>query len=42
MIDWVLATTPVTYHVAARERRERRGIPVAEDGEATAADTHRS
>lgn len=30
MIDRLLATTPVTYHVAVRERRERRSIPVAE------------
>jgi hypothetical protein len=32
MIDRVLAATPVTYHVAVRERRERRAIPVTEDG----------
>jgi hypothetical protein len=32
MIDRVLATTPVTYHVAVRERRERRNIPVSEAG----------
>lgn len=31
MIDRVLATTPVSYHVSVRERRERREIPVAED-----------
>jgi hypothetical protein len=30
MIDQLLATTPVTYHVAVRERREQRSIPVKE------------
>jgi len=30
MIDHVLSVTPVTYHVAVRERRERREIPVEE------------
>jgi hypothetical protein len=36
MIDRVLATTPVTYHVKVRELRERRHIPVEED-DSTAA-----
>jgi len=31
MIDRVLATTPITYHVAVRERREQREIPVTEE-----------
>lgn len=30
MIDKLLATTPVTYHVTVRERRENRSIPVEE------------
>lgn len=38
MIDRVLATTPVTYHVAVRERRERRDIPVAEEDSSITAD----
>jgi hypothetical protein len=33
MIDRVLAVTPVQHHVAVRRRRERRLIPVAEDGQ---------
>jgi hypothetical protein len=39
MIDRVLAATPVTYHVAVRERRERRVIPVAEGDASTSAAT---
>ena len=35
MIDRLLATTPITYHVAVRERREHRIIPVAEVDDAT-------
>jgi hypothetical protein len=31
MIDRVLATTPVNYHVAVRQRREQREIPVEEE-----------
>ncbi|MGH3670904.1 MAG: hypothetical protein ACRDSH_09740, partial [Pseudonocardiaceae bacterium] len=34
IIDRLLATTPITYHVAVRERRERRSIPVAEADDA--------
>lgn len=30
MIDQLLSRTPVSYHVAVRERRERRHIPVTE------------
>jgi len=30
LIDRALTVTPVAYHVAVRERRERRDIPVAE------------
>ncbi len=30
MIDQLLTSTPVSYHVAVRERRERRHIPVPE------------
>jgi hypothetical protein len=30
MIDQLLASTPVSYHVTVRERQERRHIPVAE------------
>jgi hypothetical protein len=37
MIDRVLATTPITYHVAVRERRERRDIPVPEADESVQA-----
>ena len=33
LIDQVLAVTPVQHHVAVRRRRERRPIPVAEDGQ---------
>jgi hypothetical protein len=33
LIDRVLAVTPVQHHVAVRRRRERRLIPVAEDGQ---------
>jgi hypothetical protein len=39
MIDRVLATTPVTYHVAVRERREGRDIPVTEEDSSTASRT---
>lgn len=35
MIDRLLSATPITYHVAVRERRERRIIPVAEAGAPT-------
>lgn len=35
MIDRLLASTPITYHVAVRERRERRTIPVAETDHST-------
>ena len=35
MVDRVLATTPVSFHVDVRSRRERRAIPVAESDSAT-------
>jgi len=30
LIDRLLTVTPIAHHVAVRERRERRSIPVAE------------
>lgn len=35
MIDRLLSTTPITYHVGVRERRERRIIPVSEADDPT-------
>jgi hypothetical protein len=36
LIDRLLTVTPVAYHVAVRQRRERRDIPVAEADAAAA------
>ncbi len=35
MIDHLLAVTPVTYHVAVRDHREHRVIPVEEADDVT-------